>query len=202
MLACVVPGSSAVEQPAVNRLVAGSNPARGAKLNQGFRASLAPSREGPNLNLATFLATTRRFRQRPAPRANCSPLVQPRVPCIVQATQLWPRAGRAVLTQNADSETGEITSREESSLSSHTRSPVARASGLSRSRRFNSRAASVSAPEWLRNRQGEALGSDMAQSPPLKYWVSPDIRSKTQSNANFLVDREIAWASRVATPIT
>jgi hypothetical protein len=26
----VVPGSSAVEQPAVNRLVAGSNPARGA----------------------------------------------------------------------------------------------------------------------------------------------------------------------------
>jgi hypothetical protein len=28
------PGSSAVEQPAVNRLVAGSNPARGAKLNQ------------------------------------------------------------------------------------------------------------------------------------------------------------------------
>src|SRR5262245_7442545 len=30
-LARVVPGSSAVEQPAVNRLVAGSNPARGAK---------------------------------------------------------------------------------------------------------------------------------------------------------------------------
>src|SRR5215467_1747576 len=28
----LVPGSSAVEQPAVNRLVAGSNPARGAKL--------------------------------------------------------------------------------------------------------------------------------------------------------------------------
>jgi hypothetical protein len=28
------PGSSAVEQPAVNRLVAGSNPARGAKQNQ------------------------------------------------------------------------------------------------------------------------------------------------------------------------
>ena len=27
----MVPGSSAVEQPAVNRLVAGSNPARGAK---------------------------------------------------------------------------------------------------------------------------------------------------------------------------
>jgi hypothetical protein len=29
-VARVVPGSSAVEQPAVNRLVAGSNPARGA----------------------------------------------------------------------------------------------------------------------------------------------------------------------------
>jgi hypothetical protein len=28
------PGSSAVEQPAVNRLVAGSNPARGAKFNR------------------------------------------------------------------------------------------------------------------------------------------------------------------------
>ena len=28
------PGSSVVEQPAVNRLVAGSNPARGAKLKQ------------------------------------------------------------------------------------------------------------------------------------------------------------------------
>ena len=32
--AAVFPGSSAVEQPAVNRLVAGSNPARGAKQNQ------------------------------------------------------------------------------------------------------------------------------------------------------------------------
>ena len=30
------PGSSAVEQPAVNRLVAGSNPARGAKLDQSL----------------------------------------------------------------------------------------------------------------------------------------------------------------------
>ena len=30
----MVPGSSAVEQPAVNRLVAGSNPARGAKQKQ------------------------------------------------------------------------------------------------------------------------------------------------------------------------
>ncbi len=32
--AALVPGSSAVEQPAVNRLVAGSNPARGAKQNK------------------------------------------------------------------------------------------------------------------------------------------------------------------------
>ena len=31
--AAVFPGSSAVEQPAVNRLVAGSNPARGAKIS-------------------------------------------------------------------------------------------------------------------------------------------------------------------------
>jgi hypothetical protein len=30
----VFPGSSVVEQPAVNRLVAGSNPARGAKYFQ------------------------------------------------------------------------------------------------------------------------------------------------------------------------
>jgi hypothetical protein len=34
----VFPGSSVVEQPAVNRLVAGSNPARGAKPNQTFNA--------------------------------------------------------------------------------------------------------------------------------------------------------------------
>ena len=31
--AAMFPGSSVVEQPAVNRLVAGSNPARGAKIN-------------------------------------------------------------------------------------------------------------------------------------------------------------------------
>jgi hypothetical protein len=35
------PGSSAVEQPAVNRLVAGSNPARGAKLNQRVTLTFA-----------------------------------------------------------------------------------------------------------------------------------------------------------------
>jgi hypothetical protein len=34
--ASTFPGSSAVEQPAVNRLVAGSNPARGANKIRGF----------------------------------------------------------------------------------------------------------------------------------------------------------------------
>ncbi len=42
-LANVFPGSSAVEQPAVNRLVAGSNPARGAKLNQVVRPRRRPA---------------------------------------------------------------------------------------------------------------------------------------------------------------
>jgi hypothetical protein len=37
----VVPGSSAVEQPAVNRLVAGSNPARGANKFKDFREDAA-----------------------------------------------------------------------------------------------------------------------------------------------------------------
>ena len=32
----LIPGSSAVEQPAVNRLVAGSNPARGANYFRGL----------------------------------------------------------------------------------------------------------------------------------------------------------------------
>jgi hypothetical protein len=36
-LIAMFPGSSVVEQPAVNRLVAGSNPARGAKQNQRLR---------------------------------------------------------------------------------------------------------------------------------------------------------------------
>ena len=39
-LARVVPGSSAVEQPAVNRLVAGSNPARGAIVSFPLRHSI------------------------------------------------------------------------------------------------------------------------------------------------------------------
>ena len=43
------PGSSAVEQPAVNRLVAGSNPARGAKPSQVQGASRGPRAPGPGL---------------------------------------------------------------------------------------------------------------------------------------------------------
>ena len=44
------PGSSAVEQPAVNRLVAGSNPARGATSNQEVDIStlaMSPTRIAP-----------------------------------------------------------------------------------------------------------------------------------------------------------
>src|SRR5262245_9123454 len=56
-LARVVPGSSAVEQPAVNRLVAGSNPARGAKSEQRLRSKI-PSRTGrPKTARATLGAT-------------------------------------------------------------------------------------------------------------------------------------------------
>src|SRR5262245_13335860 len=39
----VFPGSSVVEQPAVNRLVAGSNPARGAKFYAHYDKEKAPS---------------------------------------------------------------------------------------------------------------------------------------------------------------
>ena len=52
-LARVVPGSSAVEQPAVNRLVDGSNPSRGAKLNQGLRQESGQERKGKKDHLAT-----------------------------------------------------------------------------------------------------------------------------------------------------
>ena len=55
----VFPGSSAVEQPAVNRLVAGSNPARGAKLFQLLR---------PNPSTRTKLAfRSGAARRRPSP---------------------------------------------------------------------------------------------------------------------------------------
>src|SRR3954452_22167766 len=53
----VVPGSSAVEQPAVNRLVAGSNPARGAKQNKRLaRRALTPDRCGVRSGYNTILA--------------------------------------------------------------------------------------------------------------------------------------------------
>src|SRR6516165_7646329 len=51
-----------------------------------------------------------------------------------------------------------------SSLSSHTRRPAARASELFRRRRFSSRATSMSAPEWLRNKQGGAFGGGIDQA--------------------------------------
>ena len=43
----IFPGSSAVEQPAVNRLVAGSNPARGAILLQSCLAAFVFHRAIP-----------------------------------------------------------------------------------------------------------------------------------------------------------
>src|SRR6266567_656105 len=70
-----------------------------------------------------------------------------------------------------------------SSLSNHTLSPAARASGLSRSRRFNSRAASVSAPEWLRNRQGGAFGADIGPASPLYIGPLQDIGPLQASEA-------------------
>ena len=51
------PGSSAVEQPAVNRLVAGSNPARGAKQNQGFSRQSTMQKSAKNQSGATSGAT-------------------------------------------------------------------------------------------------------------------------------------------------
>jgi hypothetical protein len=43
--------------PAVNRLVAGANPARRAKINQSFRWKIRGSKEAQKANLATWLAT-------------------------------------------------------------------------------------------------------------------------------------------------
>src|ERR1700689_2905865 len=48
------PGSSVVEQPAVNRLVAGSNPARGAKQNQSLTAKSSDVNRAPKSRLATL----------------------------------------------------------------------------------------------------------------------------------------------------
>jgi hypothetical protein len=58
------PGSSAVEQPAVNRLVAGSNPARGAKSNQRLNSTIALAKITKNRLGATYGATIYRFRGR------------------------------------------------------------------------------------------------------------------------------------------
>jgi hypothetical protein len=52
------PGSSAVEQPAVNRLVAGSNPARGAKLDQRVKFTF----DDEEITKKQVLATTCRTR--------------------------------------------------------------------------------------------------------------------------------------------
>jgi hypothetical protein len=58
------PGSSAVEQPAVNRLVAGSNPARGAKLSQALNAETRTDKKPQKVPVATPMATTCTFRPR------------------------------------------------------------------------------------------------------------------------------------------
>ena len=55
--AAVFPGSSAVEQPAVNRLVAGSNPARGAKQNQ-ILSHVYPALVIPKIGVQTTFQTT------------------------------------------------------------------------------------------------------------------------------------------------
>ena len=52
LASAVFPGSSAVEQPAVNRLVAGSNPARGANIFNNIGQSALKSHTSKT-NLAT-----------------------------------------------------------------------------------------------------------------------------------------------------
>ncbi len=56
------PGSSVVEQPAVNRLVAGSNPARGARTIKDLGRITAAQKDGFFV-LATLLATSGRIRE-------------------------------------------------------------------------------------------------------------------------------------------
>src|SRR5690348_4611719 len=66
------PGSSVVEQPAVNRLVAGSNPARGAKQDGVFRVS--GDRRGDAVG--SSLSTRRRCNgRRRAERAGVTPRI-------------------------------------------------------------------------------------------------------------------------------
>ncbi len=55
------PGSSAVEQPAVNRLVAGSNPARGASKIKDLSA-ISKVKNAPKAVMATLVATSGEFR--------------------------------------------------------------------------------------------------------------------------------------------
>ena len=54
----LLPGSSAVEQPAVNRLVDGSNPSRGAKLNQRLIPKISQAFSTKIRHRATPRATT------------------------------------------------------------------------------------------------------------------------------------------------
>ncbi len=56
------PGSSVVEQPAVNRLVAGSNPARGARTIKDL-GRITAAQKGGFFVLATLLATSGRIRE-------------------------------------------------------------------------------------------------------------------------------------------
>jgi hypothetical protein len=58
----VFPGSSAVEQPAVNRLVAGSNPARGAKPNQRLSGITALPKIAQIGSVAASVAAKDKFR--------------------------------------------------------------------------------------------------------------------------------------------
>ena len=56
------PGSSVVEQPAVNRLVAGSNPARGAKFKPRYWGDVSPAR---SLIVSAAIAAGARARNSP-----------------------------------------------------------------------------------------------------------------------------------------
>ena len=59
------PGSSAVEQPAVNRLVAGSNPARGAKLKQRLKVKTVSQKQAKMMIWQQFWQQTAKLAGRP-----------------------------------------------------------------------------------------------------------------------------------------
>jgi hypothetical protein len=65
-----------VEQPAVNRLVAGSNPARGATANQAVRRKFRGTDAAQIAVVTTFVTTTRRF-HRKAKRTGRLPFARP-----------------------------------------------------------------------------------------------------------------------------